>query len=983
MKRKNWLRNSSFEWDFEIGRRGIQDGFALGWGLWGKGNAYGLYLDSSIPSLDRNCVDGSRAQRIDVKARGDTPVQISQDVRGVRPGQSYTFSTSMKVDAGQRLETSVTMYFIGEGKWLSAGESKWQSPIDFARVHVSGSAPEGVNRARCTVLVRPKQPGSTGTVWIDAAQFELSAGPTAYTPCYSEGSAEYVSPPMDLAKAGAPHKLAWTAALASGTDLRFQLRSADTRAGLADAEWHGPTMADAYAQFIEIGPNMLQNPSVEDLDAEGKQPGKTRTIGYGDNDRAFTVVPDAHTGERALKVEIKQHTRGNGRWEVEWDGPFEPNALYAFGLWHKEDSAAASIHMSVAVREADGSMRWGRFGQTTRASTEWKRDVITFRMPATLPKQLYFEMNLSGPGWTITDDYSLRRVAGAEEWPVNPVHRDAKWIQFRARLSTTDPAYSPKLFKTEIACGPAVPEVRWLNVTADGLDRQRYSFRRTQTAVFQPQVLEFTGIESIERVVLRVIAPSGKMVHREQMVHGDAISKTERFYRGMYRFAPDASLGEWRAIVSATNRAGKTGEETVVLKVREPYRTAPRRMTIGALVTNYGFSQYKGKALEKLIAKYRSAKGLELWLMSVQWARLEPLPGKFDPEVIEGLKTFVRAAGESGAKAQIGIQQQMFPEWVNNGDWDNTNRYHYAPTKRLAHTWGRLAMELKDVPGIESYLLINEENAIRDADAYLRAMAKVQAAVREADPDTAHRITVRPNTREPYIRTRLATDGAQDYDYGNGGYPTHSSWFYKRYASPTSQTACMRMATFHASPLVFGGPGGVGEVGFFVRKPSDRFGDPERLEGFKRAMIIAYEMGMDAFKLWGGAFSFDDTEAYYPKLVAFRDELIKRPRPSRFDARVVMETGERLYANKPRHSSVLDMAHQPYAAVFRYLDGNGYVWYYTTRQAMAIQEVSAAVTVVLARYRDKSPSEQTAMVAEALKGVQPSGTPLPWPDNED
>lgn len=119
----------------------------------------------------------------------------------------------------------------------------------------------------------------------------------------------------------------------------------------------------------------------------------------------------------------------------------------------------------------------------------------------------------------------------------------------------------------------------------------------------------------------------------------------------------------------------------------------------------------------------------------------------------------------------------------------------------------------------------------------------------------------------------------------------------------------------------------------------------------------------------------------FEKLVAFRDDLIKRPRPRRFDVRVVMETGERLYARKPPHSSFLDMTQQPYAALFRHLDGRGYVWYYTTRQAMEIQEVSAAATVDLREYRGKTPAEQTAMIVEALRGVQPSGTPLPWPDN--
>ncbi len=103
----------------------------------------------------------------------------------------------------------------------------------------------------------------------------------------------------------------------------------------------------------------------------------------------------------------------------------------------------------------------------------------------------------------------------------------------------------------------------------------------------------------------------------------------------------------------------------------------------------------------------------------------------------------------------------------------------------MADTWGRLATALRDVPGLDGYQIINEENVIRDPDVYLRAMALTHAAIRAADPDLDHRVVIRPNSREPYLRTRIASDGAFDYDYGSGGYPTHSSWYFKRYAHPS------------------------------------------------------------------------------------------------------------------------------------------------------------------------------------------------------
>jgi len=983
LERKNRLQNSSFEWDFQVGRRSVRDGMAFGWGLWGKGRAYGLYQSTSVPSFAAERVDGARSQRIDFKAKGTTPLHVSQDVWGIRPGERYTFSAYVKVAPPKQLEASVAMSWIGDDLWVSAAEPVWASPAAFTRLHVSGAAPAGATRVRCAVYFRPKRANGAGAVWLDAAQFEQSDRATAYTPCYGRVQGDYVSPPLDLSPHGAPYKLSWIAVQPSATDLRFQLRSAQTRDGLEAAQWRGPEGADAYAAAIEAGPNLVRNPSVETMGAEAGRPAGARVMGYGDNDRAFETVADSHSGDRAVKVAITSHRGGNARWEVAWDGPFEPNARYAFGLWHKEDSAHTPISMSVAIQQADGAMRWGGFSQTKKASTSWKRDVIYFTMPALPVKRLYPELNLSGVGWTITDDYSLRRVLGAEEWPVDPAHRGDRWLQYRATFTTSDPALGPKLFRAEIACGPCAPEIRWLNVMAEDGQRQCYSFRPGQTALFLPQVIDYSSVEPVRRVTLSLMGPSGQVVAKADMERGDSLSKEEAFFRGRYTFPPAAALGEWRAVVAATNRAGRTGRAMAVLKVRQRYRSAPQRMRIAALVTDYGFGRYKGAALQQLIAHYRRAVGLEIWKMSVQWARMEPTPGQFNPDVIEGLRAFIRAAHESGATAQIGIQQQVFPEWVNNGDWDSARRYQYQPTKRLADTWRRLAAALKDTPGLDSYLLINEENAVRDADLYLRAMSKVQAAVREVDPDRSHRITIRPNTREPYIRTRIASHGAQDYDYGSGGYPTSAAWYFKQYANPVSQTACTRMATFHACPYAFGGPGGIGEVGFFVRKSRDSFGDRERLEGFKRAMRIAYEMGMDEFHLWGGTFSFDDLETYYPKLVAFRDALVSRPRPGRIDVRVVMETGQKLYVNKPSHSSKLDMSQQPWAAVCRYLDGKGYVWHYTTEQAMEIQDLPALATVRLADLAGKPAAEQVALLDKLLSHVRPSGTPLPWPDNAD
>lgn len=981
LRRKNLLANSSFEWDTYEGRY-LQDGFAADWGMWGKG--YGVYSDRSIPYLPNEATNGSRSQRIEIKAEGRNTLSLVQAVRDFAPGLPFTFSADVKVDAPTQMEAVLAIQFYTDGKWLADQKSDPASPTQFTRLSVSAVGAREANSVRAVVIFQPKVDNAVATVWVDSAQLEQSDKPTAYSPRYCPEPGEFTSVAMDLSATGSPYKFSWIACQPSGADLRFQIRSADTREALDSAPWRGPADADAYATRIESGPNLLDNPSLE-KDSDGDNtPDTARTIGYGENDRAFSVVPDAHDGAKALKVEIKSFKEGNGRWEVWKDGPFEKDTEYVFSLWHKENAPTTPVGMSVAIQDAKGEMQWGRFGESRESSTAWKRDSLYFRTPKdTEIKRLYFELNLSGAGWAITDGYALHRVVGSEEWAVNPAHRGAKWLQWRALLGTSDPYYSAKLYHTELACGASVPEVRWLNVLSEDGQSQKYSFCPGQTALFKPQVIDYAGSKSIERVSLKLLDPSGRVAAEMPMARGAEISAEEAEYTARHRFADDAPQGEWQAVVEAADREGGSCREMVVLKVRTPYTSPPKGMVVGALASDYGFRNYKGENLKKLIEKYQSCKGLEIWKLAVAWQRLEPAPFEMDPEVIDGFREFIAAAHAAGAKAQITIQQQCFPDWVNNGDWDNGNRYRYPQTKRLANTWTRLADALKRCEGLESYLLINEENAVRDADVYLRAMSKVQAAVRRVDPDRRHRITLRPNTQEPFIRTRIATNGAQDYDYGSGGYPTSSSWFYKQYANPVSQTSCLRMARFHASPIAYGGPGGIGEIGYFIRPPKDTFGDEERLKAFERAMQIAYEMGMDEFMAWEGTFSFDKPDVFYPRLIAYRDEMLKKPRPEGFDVEVVIDTGDPMFVQSPPSASRLDMDKQPFAPAFRFLDGKGYAWFYTTPEAMAIQTVKARAVVRFSDLKGKGAAEQERFLEETLKGIPPSGTPLPWPSNPD
>lgn len=523
-------------------------------------------------------------------------------------------------------------------------------------------------------------------------------------------------------------------------------------------------------------------------------------------------------------------------------------------------------------------------------------------------------------------------------------------------------------------------EILWPNVcAADGVS-QKYCFAPGETAVFAPSIRR--GKADIHDTQVRLILKDAVgAVRLDVPLQGGPTHDDATTYRYDYSIPPDAPTGPWLAEISAVDADGATRRQSMLLAVRPATFAPAQRMLIGAMVDDYGFSRYHGKALDALIAEYRSCAGLQLWKVAVAWSRLEPRRGNFHPEVIAGLRKFIAAAHAAGAAAQVAIQQQNFPAWANDGHWDDRHRYQLAPTLRLADTWRRLALGLKDCPGLDSYLPINEEDFVYDADIYLRSMSRVVTAIRLADSNLAHRITLRPNTRDPYLRTRISSGGNHDFDYGTGGYPTSWAWSLNHYADPVSATSFLRMARFHESPLVFGKPGGVGEIGFCGPRPGDGFTDDQKLAGFERAMIIAYEMGLEEFMLWGGGFGFKNLPVYYAKLVAFRDRLVRRPRPAAFDVRLVLDTGDYLYLRQPpaNKSSALDLAVQPFLPALRYLDSRGYVWFYTTPRAMRIQDRGAQVTLRLSELKGRPAAAQLSLLNQRLQGVAPSASPLPWP----
>lgn len=962
LERTNLLRNSSFAWN-NFGTRAVYDGLAADWYIWGKG--YGAYSPRSIPSLPSCGIGGTRCQQIQLSGESTQTLSLGQSVPEITGGVPYTFSVDVKLSPGTGATAAVAIDFYHGKRWVAGRRGMWSSPSVFSRMSVFAVAPPNADRATSAILVKPGRPNAPATLQVDAAELQPGSAVRPYEGEYGGRSGRITSRIIDLGPRGRPYELSWIASEPSATRVSFQLRSAATVAGLARAPWLGPVDHAAYSDRAEIGPNLIAY-------------GEARSIGWGANDRRFERIIRART-QTALAVSMSRYSSGDGRWEVPTSAPLRPNTEYSFSVRNRESSSTTPIRLFVSFEDAEGRMRWGAGGsEILAASTGWKNDTMLFRTPEAGPVRAWVQVALEGTGRIESESYRVRRVVDSTQWAVNPRNQGERFLQWRAHLRTGDPEVTPRLYQVAFRYGIPRPEIVWPDVLASSGTRQKYRFAPGQTALFEPLVRDFAGVGNLKRLSLRLTDPTGRLRLETQLKPASILPLEEARYSYRYTFPADAPLGDWIAQITALDRSGGSRSVPIVLKLAEPFRKAPQRMLLGALATDYGFSRYSGAGLEADIAAYRRFPGLQIWKVSLSWKLLEPRPGEYNHKMIAGLRAFIAAARASGAKAEVGIEQQNFPDWVNNGNWDNPRRYRLDQTRRLARTWTYLAARLKGSKGLGSYLVINEEDYVVNADSYLRSVERVISAIRSVDPNPAHRITIRPNTRDPYIRTRIAEDGAQDFDYGNGGYPTSPAWYLKSYVSPTSTTADLRLARFHESPLVFGSPGGIGEVGFFSRPGEKAFGDEQKLEGFERAMTIAYEMGDEEFLMWSDAFGFGNPERYFPKLVAFRNDLVSRPRPARFDVRLVLGKGDVLYRENRPETSALDLARQPFLALLRYLDEHGYVWYYTTAQAIRLQPDPAAVTIDLSGLEGLAAAE-VAILKAKLRDVAPSGRPLPWP----
>lgn len=396
------------------------------------------------------------------------------------------------------------------------------------------------------------------------------------------------------------------------------------------------------------------------------------------------------------------------------------------------------------------------------------------------------------------------------------------------------------------------------------------------------------------------------------------------------------------------------------------------------------------------ISNCREYESINIWKVLISWNSLEPSRGNFNITYMNALKAILNAAYTDNKKVQLSFNQAYWPSWTSCTSNSCNNTYprftNSTINNYLKDVWILIVNQLKDYLALDSYLIINEDGALQKGISisnYINANNVIVTAIRSID--TSHKTAIRSlctgASNYTLLRHRISTEGFQDVDYGITNYPTAATSCNPHNESPTSVTSCFMTDANLREPYKYAGkPTALGEIGFY-KGTSDTWRDTERLKAFKRSMAIVYELGCKEFMMWscggdiekGGGFRNPTT--YFPQLKTFRDLLITKTRPAKYNVRVLLDNTNWLNVGwYPNCSSpTVIPSNQPYLHLMRKLDEGGYSWFYVHNEAAAyLTNYPYDRTISTSEILGKNITEQTILIDNRLSGVTANGNYYPW-----
>ncbi len=162
------------------------------------------------------------------------------------------------------------------------------------------------------------------------------------------------------------------------------------------------------AQRADAASNLVRNPGLEVLDGPSRFPQCFEKSGWGDNDFSFAVTDDAHSGSRAVRIQLTRRADGDRKTmmlENSCAPQVTPDHQYDLSFWYR--SSTPDVAFTLFRHDtAQGWVYWTDL-KTLPPSAAWTRTEV--RTPVIPPNtdRITWGGALYGVGTLTTDDYAM------------------------------------------------------------------------------------------------------------------------------------------------------------------------------------------------------------------------------------------------------------------------------------------------------------------------------------------------------------------------------------------------------------------------------------------------------------------------------------------------------------------------------------------------------------------------------------------------
>ncbi|QNP70517.1 DUF1929 domain-containing protein [Streptomyces roseirectus] len=157
--------------------------------------------------------------------------------------------------------------------------------------------------------------------------------------------------------------------------------------------------------------NLILNPGFETA-GSGDMPYCWEKSGWGDNDFTFTTTSDAHSGSKAMKVELTRRVDGDRKALITESAACAPavsvGKQYDLSLWYKSTTPDTSV--TLFRHDATAGWQYWTDLKTLDVSASWAQaSVRTPEVPAGTDR-IAWGVSVYGTGSATTDDYTMEQV---------------------------------------------------------------------------------------------------------------------------------------------------------------------------------------------------------------------------------------------------------------------------------------------------------------------------------------------------------------------------------------------------------------------------------------------------------------------------------------------------------------------------------------------------------------------------------------------